>query len=288
MIPTRASREDDERRQGLGIGLVRRSEVAFAHERQNEIERLVELHGRVRVSELAERFGVSGVTVRKDLEVLAQAQRVKRTYGGAVALTRSDRELSFDARAHLEQEAKDSIGALAAGLVRDGESIVLDASTTALVMARHLLRKGNWHSLTVVTNGIRTAEELAVRDGITVLMMGGRIRWQTSSMVGPLGTDVLKRVNVQKAFLGAVGLTLAEGLTQSSEEEAQIRRPMVAAAHEVYAIVDRTKWGRVASATFCKADRLTQVVTDDRAPQDMVDALEGAGIPVLRGPASPA
>ncbi len=118
----------------------------------------------------------------------------------------------------------------------------------------------------MVTNSIRIASELAGHPGITVLMLGGRVRWEALSVVGPLGDGVFRRVNVQKAFVGAAGFTLEAGLSDAMEEEAQIKRSMVAAAREVYAVVDHTKWGRVASATFCRTDRLTGVFTDDEAP----------------------
>ena len=111
-------------------------------------------------------------------------------------------------------------------------------------------------------------------------MLGGRVRWEALSVVGPLGDGVFRRVNVQKAFVGAAGFTIDAGLSDAMEEEAQIKRSMVAAAREVYAVVDHTKWGRIASATFCRTDRLTGVVTDAGAPADMVAALRAMGIPV--------
>ena len=111
--------------------------------------------------------------------------------------------------------------------------------------------------------------------------MGGRVRGRSLSLVGQLGDAVLRRVNVQKAFVGAAGFTLEEGLTETTEEEAQIKRAMVAAAREIYALVDNSKWGRVASATFCPAEELTGVFTDASAPREMVDTLTGRGIEVI-------
>ena len=165
-------------------------------------------------------------------------------------------------------------------MVDDGESIVLDASTSAMSIARRLKDARDWHGLTVVTNSIRIASELAGHQGITVLMLGGRVRWEALSVVGPLGDAVFRRVNVQKAFLGAAGFTIEAGLCDAMEEEAQIKRSMVNAARDVYAVVDHTKWGRIASATFCRTDRITGVFTDDEAPADMVAQLEEMGIHV--------
>jgi DeoR/GlpR family transcriptional regulator of sugar metabolism len=264
-------------------------EGVFARERQAEIARLVEANGRARVSELARRFGVSAVTIRKDLVTLESERQVVRTHGGAIALHRSGPELAFSIRERLQRDEKSRMGAVAASLVSDGESIVLDASTSALYIARHLKDIEVWHGLTVVTNSIRIASELAGHQGITVLMLGGRVRWEALSVVGPLGDGVFRRINVQKAFLGAAGFTMDEGLSDAMEEEAQIKRSMVTAARDVYAVVDHTKWGRISSATFCRTDRLIGVITDNEAPQEMVTALRGMGIKVLEvDPSAPA
>ena len=254
----------------------------FARERQQEIARIVEQEGRARVVEMAQRFGVSAVTIRKDLLVLERGGRVLRTHGGAIDPRGSRPELAFDVRDHLQREEKVAIGAAAAARVSDGESIVLDASTTALYVARHLkARQAAWHGLTVVTNSIRLASELAGHPGITVLMLGGRVRWEALSVVGPLGDGFFRRVNVQKAFVGAAGFSIEAGLSDAMEEEAQIKRSMVNAAREVYAVVDHTKWGRLASATFCRTDRLAGVFTDWKVPPEMVTALHSARIQVI-------
>lgn len=256
-------------------------EGVFASERQQEIALLVDANGRARVTELARRFGVSAVTIRKDLVILEGERRVVRTHGGAIAARGGRPELAFDIRERLQREEKSQMGAAAAAMVHDGESIVLDASTSALYIARHLKDVDVWHGLTVVTNSIRIASELAGHQGITVLLLGGRVRWEALSVVGPLGDGVFRRVNVQKAFLGAAGFTIEAGLSDAMEEEAQIKRSMVNAARDVYAVVDHTKWGRISSATFCRTDRLTGVFTDDGAPSDMVGTLRGMGIDVV-------
>jgi len=253
---------------------------AFADERQVEIARYVEEQGRARVAELAEHFGVSTVTIRKDLDVLDDRGRVIRTHGGAIAPRVRRQDLAYDVRDQMQREEKAAIGALAAATIGDGESILIDASTTGLYLARELMQRGGGQSLTIVTNSIRMASELAVRPDISVLLMGGRVRGRSLSLVGHLGDAVLSRVNVQKAFVGAAGFTLEEGLTETTEEEAQIKRAMVAAVREVYAIVDHSKWGRVASATFCRPEGLTGVFTDTGAPPEMMTELERKGIRV--------
>ena len=258
----------------------------FARERQERIVRIVEEHGRARVGDLAAGFRVSAVTIRKDLVVLESAHRLVRAHGGAIAIDRSRAELSFDIRERLQADEKRRIGAAAAALVHDGESIIMDASTTALSVARHLKARRGWSQLTVITNGLRLASELAGHPGIVVLMLGGRVRWEALSVVGQLGDGLFSRINVQKAFLGAAGFTPESGLADATDEEAQIKRSMVTAAREVIAIVDHTKWERAAFATFCPTDQVSIVLTDEGAPDAMVRALIGRGIDVqLLGPA---
>jgi DeoR/GlpR family transcriptional regulator of sugar metabolism len=253
----------------------------FARERQQQIYRLVEEHGRALVAELAERFDVSEQTVRKDLLALEQEGRLVRTHGGAIAVDRGRPELGFDVRRRIQAQAKSSIAATAAGIVEDGETIAFDASTTALEVAHQLRQRGGWRSLTVITNGLRIAEELAGQDGITILVPGGTMRWEALSVVGPWGDGFFRRINIARAFLGAAGFTIQAGLTDATEEEAQIKRAMVASSMEVTAIVDHTKWGRAALATFCRSDRLARVVTDAPAPTGMAAALQAAGIELV-------
>ncbi len=252
----------------------------FASERQQLIARLVQEHGRARVGDLARRFDVSAVTIRKDLQALEAQGRLIRAHGGAIAAAGNRPESAFEVRERVQPDAKDRIGRLAAGMVTDGESIAFDASTTALAAARHLRARGGWVHLTVITNGLRIAQELAGIPGITVAMPGGFVRWEALSVVGPLGDGLFRKVNVQRAFLGAAGFSLESGLSDATEEEAQIKRSMADAARQVIGIVDSTKWGRSAFATFCRLSDLSAVITDDGAPAATITALHGRGIEV--------
>jgi DeoR family transcriptional regulator of aga operon/DeoR family fructose operon transcriptional repressor len=256
-----------------------RSDV-FAEERQDHIARIVEEHGRARVADLASTFRVSGVTIRKDLAVLERQARVVRTHGGAVTVGRSGAERAFDVRERLQRDEKDAIGREAADMVADGESIALDASTTALALARHLKARGGWLHLTVITNGLRIASELAGHPGISVVMPAGFLRWEALSLVGPLGEGLFEKVNIQKAFMGAAGFSIEAGLSDATEEEAQIKRLMVRGASEVVGLVDHTKWDRAAFATFCETADLDAVITDAGAPVAMLEALRQTGLDI--------
>lgn len=243
------------------------------------------------MSELAERFSVSQVTIRKDLSRLEAADGLQRVHGGAIleaAELQTPRaqsgvaEPAFQQRERKNRLEKRAIGLMAAQLVGDGDSVALDASTTALEVARHL---GGRRELTVITNGIRIALELVGDPGITVLMPGGRLRWEAFSLVGRWGDPLLESVNIQKAFVGAVGVTLEKGLTDATHEEAQIKRAMVRAAHEVIAVVDHTKFGRVALATFAPIEEVGLLISDAGAPPEMAEQIEARGVEVRLAPA---
>ena len=131
-----------------------------------------------------------------------------------------------------------------------------------------------------MTNGLRIASELAGCPGIAVVLPGGWVRWEALSVVGTIGSGVFDRINVQTAFVGAAGFTFETGLSDATEEEAQIKRSMIEVAREVFAIVDHTKWGHTAFATFCRTEELTGVISDRSAPELMVTAPEARGIEI--------
>lgn len=253
----------------------------FSRERQEHIVRIVDGQSRARVADLSVRLRVSQQTIRKDLAALATQGRLIRAHGGAMAAGRAKQERAFDVRERLQQDEKSAIGRSAAALIEDGQSIALDASTTSLCLARAIKARAGWTQLTVVTNGLRTASELAGYPGITVAMPGGRVRWEALSLVGSIGEGVFERINLQTAFVGAGGFTIDTGLSDMTEEEAQIKRSMTANAREIVALVDHTKWGSTAFATFCPTDQLDRVVTDEQAPPDMVRGLRERDVEVL-------
>jgi DeoR/GlpR family transcriptional regulator of sugar metabolism len=252
----------------------------FVAERRDRIAEFIEEHGRARVSELVAHLGVSAVTIRKDLEALADEGRVTRAHGGALSAIAGS-EGAFDVRERHQRAEKDLIGATAAAMVANGESIALDASTTALAIARHLRARGPWVHLTVITNGLRIASELAGVPGITVAMPGGFLRWEAMSVVGPLGEGLFERVNIQRAFLGAAGFSMEAGLADATQEEADIKRLMAGHAREVIGVIDHTKWERTSFATFCPVDRLAAIISD-MPPLDITrEALDQAGVELI-------
>jgi len=245
---------------------------------------LLETRDSVQVSELADAFAVSAVTVRSDLTALAQQGLVARVRGGVRALQHGQSEVGFDLRLRLEVERKRAIARAAAALIGEGEAVALDASTTAYYLALELRNK---RELVVVTNGLLIASALADAAGITVLVTGGVLRLSAMSLVGDFGTDLLRTTRINKGFLGARGLSLERGLMDLNPDEVRIKHEMANACEQVFGILDGTKWHRSALLTFVGVDELDGIVTDSTAPADEVDAWRAAGIQVVTADPGP-
>ena len=239
---------------------------------------LLETRDSVHVTELAETFSVSEVTVRSDLSTLAERGLVARVRGGVRALHDGQSEVGFDLRLRLEVERKRAIARAAAALVGEGEAVALDASTTAYYLALELRAK---RELVVVTNGLLVATALADAPGITVLVTGGTLRLSAMSLVGDLGTDVLRTTRINKGFLGARGLSLERGLMDLNPDEVRIKQEMADACEQVYGILDGTKWHRSALLSFVPSNELAGVITDSSAPADEVAAWRAEGVEVI-------
>ncbi len=248
-------------------------------ERRQEILARVNQAGRVNVGDLSQAFGVSEVTIRADLQALAESGLVLRTHGGAIPANASLQYLSLSLRRQQQVQEKTHIGAAAASLVADGDAIILDSSSTALAIAPHLK---NHRYLTVITNALAVAQELLDATGVTVVVIGGTLRRDTASLVGTAGLEIVRRFNVQKGFFGAHGITLAEGLTDVSADEADVKRPLVAMCREVIAVLDATKWGRVGLASFADVAQIHKIITDTHAPAELVAAVRAAGVEVVQ------
>jgi DeoR/GlpR family transcriptional regulator of sugar metabolism len=243
-----------------------------------QVLRMLETRDSVAVAELAEVFSVSEVTVRSDLAALAHQGLVARVRGGVRALSKGQSEVGFDLRLRLEVERKRAIAQAAAALVGEGEAVALDASTTAYYLALELRNK---RELVVVTNGLLVATALADAPGITVIVTGGALRLSAMSLVGDLGTDVLRTTRINKGFLGARGLSLERGLMDLNPDEVRIKQEMADACEQVIGILDGTKWHRSALLTFVAADDVDAIVTDSSAPAAQVEAWRSRGVSVV-------
>lgn len=247
-------------------------------DRRARIVALVQQRGSVRVQELADLFQVSTVTIRTDLVQLEKEGMLTRDRGGAIARTRPSALVAFDQRTSLNLEIKQRLGKAAAGLVSPGESILMDAGTTVVEMARHL---GRAAPLTVVTNALNVALELhAIRDA-RVLMLGGTINYATFGTLGPLAEQSLEGLAVQKLFLAAESVDPIAGVTDSTVEIAQIKRAMISAARQVVLVADSSKWGRTGFIKVAPLSAIHTVVTDTGLPDTARAALERLGVALI-------
>ena len=246
-------------------------------ERRHDILDSILRTGRVSVADLSQAFGVSEVTIRGDLQMLAEQGLLVRTHGGAISANRLSPELSLALRRQQQTLAKDHIGEAGAALIEDGDAVWLDTSSTALAIARHLT---SHRHVTVITNSIAIVNELADCPTLTVVVPGGRLRRETASLIGIDGLDYVHRLNIQKGFFGAHGITVDEGLTDVSVEEAEVKRVLVGLCRQVMAVLDATKWGRVGVASFAPLDQIDTIITDQSALPDLVAQVQAAGVDV--------
>ncbi|MCU1663411.1 MAG: DeoR family transcriptional regulator [Pseudonocardia sp.] len=249
------------------------------HERQQEVLRLLDTAGRVSVADLVRRFGVTAVTIRKDLEVLERRHLLARVRGGAVSAEGAD-EGAFEMRLRHGRHAKTAIARAAAALVPDGAAIALDCSTTCYYLAHELRGR---RSLIVVTNGLRAAESLS-DSGVTVVLPGGTLRRSSWSLVGDFGDLVASRGQLAMGFFGVRSLSREHGLMELSVEETAVKRRLAAACTEIYGLFDSSKIGRFALHSFAPAHRITALYTDDGAAPDALQGFADLEIQVHRVP----
>ena len=261
------------------------SEPLFVEERRRAILDELRKNGRVSVKTLSDAMHVSTVTIRQDLRSLEENGLLERTYGGAV--TRSDDsvlpELSFHTRHGRHRQAKQAIARRAASLVRSGDTIALDCSTTAFAVAPFLKPLAK---LTVLTNSLVTAQSFLDSPHIEVIVPPGRLRRDSISLVGYPSN--LLNINLNIAFLGTRGVTLAEGFSDVDRDEVAVKRAMVERAVQSVILADVTKWGQVAAYTFARPDEIDRIITTRDAPEELVRGFRKAGIEVdlvqLEGP----
>ncbi|MGY1745790.1 DeoR/GlpR family DNA-binding transcription regulator [Blastococcus sp. SYSU D00695] len=252
----------------------------YAEERQQAIAGLVADRGRVAVTALADDLGVTTETIRRDLAVLERAGALRRVHGGAVpagALTLAETALGERSATHAEQKRK--IAAAAQDLLPDtGGSLLLDGGSTTAALAELLPPD---RRLFVATNSVPIAARLSTAAGLTLHLLGGRVRGITQCAVGETPVRALADLRLDVAFLGANGVTAAHGCTTPDEAEASVKRAMVRAAQRVVVLADGSKLGREHLVRFAAPDQVDVLVTDDGADPAAVAALEGAGVEVV-------
>lgn len=251
-------------------------------------ERILEMLRRdkmVEVAHLAETLSVSAVTIRSDLDALERRLLLRRIRGGAMSVqpARFERPLDLPSQSFAAQ--KERIGTMAGRMVRDGETVILDAGTTTLAMAFALPQ--DLRDVVIITSSLDVAAALETHPGATVMVTGGTLKQQGSgprrsrSLISPFGGLLLAQINADCAYLCCAGIDARRGFTNANFEELEIKRAMLASARQAVVLGDHAKIGHVAGARIATTDEVSALITDsDAAPAD-VQALEATGLQVL-------
>lgn len=249
-------------------------------QRRLQISELVRQHGSVQVATLAQRFGVSLQTVRKDLRYLAERGVMARAYGGAIdssVVGGNQAEPNYEVKRTARLEEKRRIGLRAATLVKPGDTVALDSGTTAIQLAEALPDI----DLTVVTNDFGVLGALAPKHNINIVMLGGELRRRNMAFYGGLTVEALDALHVDMLFLGVDGFDLERGITTHYEPEALLNRKMVEAARVVVCITDSSKFGKVCLHRIVPVTALDVLITDTGAPEEIGRASQQIGFELL-------
>jgi DeoR family transcriptional regulator of aga operon len=247
--------------------------------RQQQIRDQIARQGECAIEELVARFGVSAMTIRRDLQVLADQGKVIRTHGGAAMAERVSFEFEFLKQIQANQPAKQAIAELAAAEIHDGESVMLDSGTTTLELAKRLCAK---ERLTVITNSLPIAAQLQYARQIEVMLLGGYLRATSPDLAGALTEANLEFLRADAVFLGADGIDRQGGVYQESPQIARILTKMAASAGRVYVVADGSKLGKTALWRFGRLADWSALITDHGADRAFLAALKKSGVRVLK------
>lgn len=250
----------------------------FSEERQQKIIEMLNEKSSLRVAELAEIFNISESTIRRDLQDMEEKGMLTRTHGGAVGINRTSFEPSFKEKETEKHDEKSSIGIIAASMIEDGDTIILDSGTTTLEIAKHIEAK----DITVITNSIDIASELSNKDNIELIVAGGSLRQNTRAMVGHITESVFKNFRVDKAFVGANGISMEEGITTPNFNEAQTKKAMINVANKVIIVADSTKFNKVCFSVICPLRAVSAIITSSDLDENIIKEYEDSGVEILK------
>jgi len=263
--------------------------------RREQIQQLVAERGFVRVAEVRDAFSISSVTVRADFDALVAAGSLRRVHGGAVPVQQlahgvspsasaipREREISLEESLAASVAPKQQIAAVAAGLVRSGQSVILDVGSTTLAIARALIARTELQDVVIITNGLRIALELeSAIPRFSVIVTGGSLRALQHSLVEPLAATVFAQVHADLAFIGCNGVDVQGGVTNINLPEAGVKTMMIAAAERAIVVADGSKLGRVHLGRVGPLAAFATLITDAQADPAALLALADAGLRAL-------
>ncbi|GIP18195.1 putative HTH-type transcriptional regulator YulB [Paenibacillus montaniterrae] len=245
-------------------------------ERYEKIVQLVNERGSIRVSELSELCSVTEETIRRDLDKLEQAGRLKRSHGGAVSVKESQLEIPYFEREVTRSQEKKRIAEEAVKLIQPHDRILLDASTSAWYMAKIMPDI----PITILTNAVKVATELSAKEKIEVISLGGRLSPRSLSFVGPIAEKTLESFHVNKLFFSCKGVHLERGISESGELQARLKQQMIEAADQIILLADSSKFGVKSFTQVADLSMVDTIISDRELDEEMQTALAAAGIAV--------
>ena len=235
----------------------------------------------VNVTELSREFGVSEVTIRKDLRILRERKLLIRVHGGAITRSNAnadeEEDRNFNFKRLVNAREKEAIGRAAAAHIKNGDTILGDSGTTALEVVKNLQK---FHDLTIITNSVNAMMEALKYKRFKVILLGGSVRESSYSTVGPLAESNLNLFYCDKLVLGVDSFSVEAGLSTPSVEEASTNQVMISRAREVFAVFDSSKLNKRSLAFISTLDKIGTIITDSRLPAGVRNQLKGMGIEV--------
>lgn len=247
--------------------------------RQHICEQLLE-HGYVDVGELSKQLGADPATIRRDLQRLETEGTARRVHGGAYPESgREEVEIEFNLRMNFHADAKQRIASRAAALIKNGDTLYLDAGTTAFMVAQELV---NHNALVVATNSLAAAEVLRTARGITLFVVGGRYLARSRSLTGHMAEEAIHSFRFRKMILATAGIDYKnQALTQSALEEVPIKKAAMSQSEQVILVADRSKFGKPSLISMIPLGGVNKIVTDATPPEDALPILRGLNIELV-------
>ena len=249
----------------------------FSEERQQKISEMLQGKSSLKVNELSIIFEVSESTIRRDLTEMEDNGLLSRIHGGAVCFNRTSFEPSFKEKEDEMKIEKSSVGKKAASMIETGDTIILDSGTTTLEIAKNITASG----ITVITNSIDIADILSNKESIELIVTGGTLRVTTRAMVGSITEKNLQNFRVDKAFIGANGISISDGITTPNFIEAQTKKAMIAVADKVIIVADSSKFNKVSFAVICPIKHVSSIITSFDLNKEIQNEYENSGVEII-------
>jgi DeoR family transcriptional regulator of aga operon len=253
------------------------NDVVFQEERLDKILALFEKENRLVTKDLPEIFNTTSVTIRKDLAILEQRGLLKRTHGGAIRTQKLFPGLALNEKEKINLEEKKRIARKAATLISKGDTIILDSGSTTSFLAKEIK---NMQGITVITNAMNIASEL-LHSNIEVILIGGSLLKQTSTMVGPIADVALRKITADKLFMGVDGIDFEVGLTTPNIHEAETSHVMMEISGEVILVVDSSKFGRRSLGIISRVNEVNRIITTKKLTASEIEKLNKADVEII-------